>query len=751
MDSSSIITCYNCGCLIKQNGQPCGGCGAINVQVLTESTASSKGTRIVFQATDNGETITEDDFTFPEVEITPPSLEDLLQTYVTTLEQLRSEGCLFYSIMHNPKTGENDVNSAGLPEEVVVSVNAVVKVHFPLRKKRKAKVISKDDIFERKYCCPELGCDYRTKYSWQVKNHMRQHTGEKPYACTRCNFRTADSSRLLKHNRAHDLVTSQRCKICGVGFAKARGLICHMRLSHGVAEYEVEQPDADCPFPKVKVLQSTKAKPDQVWKCDVCGLVSQSRVSHMVHSRVHTGERPYPCDKCAYRARQKESLKFHMKSHADMESKSMGCEKCSFRTDHYAALVRHCKLFHVTQDASGDLDGSAVNHEKKLSSRKVTKVGPWKCAKCSFESPTRLKLESHRKEVHPKTPASSFVTFKDGEILTFRCKKCSFTCLEKAEMLCHTKTHIAKMHHCDLCDFKSPSRTGLSRHQVAIHNISHPNNCPLCNFKSVTYKELVQHRKSLHSSLPSSRCRQCSFTSNDRKAMRIHEDMHNESSVAFICLKCSYTCYSKFESKVHQSTHIKAATAIVKPGRKYRQKKRALSLSSSSVPTTLAGKYSQIATRLLLRVSPNKSKPPTVGDSVANLLKKLDDKKSEPQSKDMPNDECAPLSWSAMPKLLNLLQSQDSATASSEAAASASPDSERSSEPVATAKQPSSAVAETVFSHSKLPDRKEKMVSLLKASLLEKVKDPVGHPDNVTKDQNRSCVTIQPIDTEEDL
>ena len=57
--------------------------------------------------------------------------------------------------------------------------------------------------------------------------------------------------------------------------------------------------------------------------------------------RTHTGEKPYACTVCEYRAAQQSSLAYHMRTHTG--EKPYACDKCTFRTVHKGALTRHMR------------------------------------------------------------------------------------------------------------------------------------------------------------------------------------------------------------------------------------------------------------------------------------------------------------------------------------------------------------------------------------------------------------------------
>ena len=76
--------------------------------------------------------------------------------------------------------------------------------------------------------CPYCGRLFRDKFN--LRNHVRTHTGERPYQCPDCGDTFSQEKGMLEHRNIH---TGQRpfvCHECGKGFCHSRTLSKHRQL-----------------------------------------------------------------------------------------------------------------------------------------------------------------------------------------------------------------------------------------------------------------------------------------------------------------------------------------------------------------------------------------------------------------------------------------------------------------------------------------------------------------------------------------
>ena len=172
--------------------------------------------------------------------------------------------------------------------------------------------------------CPT--CGKTVSCNATLRDHMRTHTGDRPFVCTECNFAFAQRSNLRMHKRLHTGERPYMCGICGKTFARSSHLPAHMRTHTGEKPYVCE-------------------------RCDHAFITSQQLKNHF---RVHTGEKPWVCDLCPAAFTHSSSLSTHKKKHTG--SKPYMCDICQ-------------KCFFFT---------SALDKHKKVHS----KVKPYKCTEC---------------------------------------------------------------------------------------------------------------------------------------------------------------------------------------------------------------------------------------------------------------------------------------------------------------------------------------------------------------------------------
>ncbi|XP_061389469.1 zinc finger protein 569-like [Musca vetustissima] len=131
-------------------------------------------------------------------------------------------------------------------------------------------------------------------------DHLRVHSGDKPFLCTICGKRFTQNSNLRQHIMRHQNKKDYKCDMCPNAYVTKAELFSHKRTHTG-----------ETPF-----------------KCNFCNASFTSSSSLQKHVRKHTGERPYSCDICPMRFTALNILKNHHRTHTgERPYKCLFCEK----------------------------------------------------------------------------------------------------------------------------------------------------------------------------------------------------------------------------------------------------------------------------------------------------------------------------------------------------------------------------------------------------------------------------------------
>lgn len=217
--------------------------------------------------------------------------------------------------------------------------------------------------------CPECK---KVLIKEHIMEHLRLHSGDRPYKCRYCEKEFVASTTLRKHLQGHLGFTNRKCETCGKEFKKISSYTMHLKTHispnspenphiceicgrafaikwqlsvhqkrHGQKSFVCSHPDCTWKFYYESELVShqrthTGEKP---YLCHNCGYAAATKTRLVRHNRTHTGERNHHCEYCTYKASNTTHLRRHMRIH--IGSKPYLCPYCPYACNTHENIRKH--------------------------------------------------------------------------------------------------------------------------------------------------------------------------------------------------------------------------------------------------------------------------------------------------------------------------------------------------------------------------------------------------------------------------
>ena len=452
--------------------------------------------------------------------------------------------------------------------------------------------------------CNQCGKVLTSKYN--LKDHIEVvHEGIKKFSCKYCEQNFGYENDLRRHIQAihKDKDVEYKCKKCEMSFNVFTDLLKHRKSEHkGIKNVPTKIQQSDGIELKPNDLLNSKTDENEPikigpykYECPFCKKIMCRRDPMKRHIRIHTGEKPFACEYCNYRAAQKYDLKTHcQRKHPtefeETEQKQKGFvntktyepknENIEEEEDdfNFSEAIGHQiaekefkqENLHPSKDEnSSDINLEFINEPTKKEEIKDypemenldgksenPKKGNWSCDQCGKVLSSRYNLNDHIDVVHKG-------------IKKFSCKFCELKFGYESVLRVHVRgvhKDIESLDYkCKKCDMAFNEFSELKKHRKSAHETIGSFACEKCDKVFSVEAKLKHHNDFIHKGIRRFKCTQCIKAFGDKKGLQNHI-MSVHEGMKFLCDKCDRS-YS-YEHALKQ--HIKTVHEGIKPKKEFK-------------------------------------------------------------------------------------------------------------------------------------------------------------------------------------
>ena len=408
-------------------------------------------------------------------------------------------------------------------------------------------------------------CDKTCISKTNLKRHMYTHTGLKPHKCQECGRAFARRNQLTRHEERHQVREYKECHLCHRSVLNIENHLlyheretpskcdsCHKEFSYR-HELIAHQLSSACTTTNNIKFNREEEGSSRPFECEECGKRYKEKKALTRHKKTHAETRPYTCGRCGKGFFRQYYLLRHVSSSSCKKGKP--CKVCDVMFQERDMLFNHVREHFDTQVEICNRCGEPFTSVKMLRKHKRShhrssslRHSPEYYFKCSnswvFEEdlPSNLpensvisrylktmeKMEagSDPAEVHTKVQTRS----SNGDDLASTTRINIIRCVE-----CHqTFTNVRS----------------LDRHEKSNCGRNKPYKCSLCKKSFARRYGLMRHMKSHNSARPQEKCQQCGKLVFD---LQLHMSRHD--SEQYTCEVCNAGFSFKLDLLAHEKVH----------------------------------------------------------------------------------------------------------------------------------------------------------------------------------------------------